>query len=112
MATSPACTRVSQPVCVGRLVCVVWVLCVCVRSLSSVELCDVLSLGRWPRIFVVPPLKPSVVCGRQLGFLSYKTATLTWLWNNDLKGRLVNSLTLTLTLTLTLALTLTLRGGG
>ena len=31
--------------CVGRSVCVVSVLCVCVRPLSSVELCDVLSLG-------------------------------------------------------------------
>ena len=32
--------------CVGRLVCVVSVLCVCVRPLSPVELCDVLSLSR------------------------------------------------------------------
>ena len=30
--------------CVGRLVCVVSVLCVCVRPLSSVEPCDVLVL--------------------------------------------------------------------
>ena len=44
--------------CVGRLVCVVSVLCVCVyvRPLSSVELCDVLRLGRWPGIFIVSPL--------------------------------------------------------
>jgi len=33
---------------------------VCVRSLSSVELCGVLSLGRWPGVFTVSPL--ALIC--------------------------------------------------
>jgi len=32
--------------------CVLSRCCVCVRSLSSVELCDALSLGRWPGVFI------------------------------------------------------------
>ena len=48
----------------------------------------------WIRTCIRPGLGVCGVRGRQLGFLSYKTATLTWLWNNDLKGRLVNSISM------------------
>ena len=41
-------------------VCCLGAVCVCVRSLSSVELCDVLSLGRWPGVFTVSPL--ALIC--------------------------------------------------
>ena len=52
-----ACTWESQFGVRGSVgVCCLGVVCVCVRSLSSVELCDVLSSGRWPGIFVVTPL--------------------------------------------------------
>ena len=56
---SAVCTWVIVSlVCVGQLVCAGSVLCVCVCvcSLSSVEPCDVLSLGRWPGVFIVTPL--------------------------------------------------------
>jgi hypothetical protein len=57
--------RVRRQPClhVGRSVRCAWVgwcvlsqCCVRVRSLSSVELCDVLGSGRWPVIFIVMPL--------------------------------------------------------
>ena len=55
---------VSLDVCVGNLPargsvsawggwCVLSRCCVCVRCLSSVELCDVLSLGRWPGVLIM-----------------------------------------------------------
>ena len=52
-----ACTWVSQSGVRGTVgACCLGAVCVCVCSLSSVELCDVLSSGRWPGVFIVTPL--------------------------------------------------------
>jgi hypothetical protein len=51
-----ACTWVSQSGVRGSVGVMSSLCCVCVRPLSSVELCDVLSSGRWPGIFLVTSL--------------------------------------------------------
>ena len=56
------------------------------RPLSSVELCDVLGLGRWPGIFVVPPL--ALRC-RMYADASWVGCGMQVRWDLGLSGRRV-----------------------